>query len=242
MTFRKLIAAGAATAALAVASQASAAVILTFDLGAPGDFTTAPSYSYTVGGVNLTVSGDTYQFDPNGLTGHTAGDLTASRLERDSTGIGVCNSGETVAATAPCSTVDTAAPQGQNNTDKNEAAAFVFSKNVKLMSIVISQFQTDSTLGLWTVAPGTGALTTIFHLNPITGASPLTVDLSGLDSNGQAWALTAFGGKDNGYHIDSISVQAGAVPEAATWGLMIVGFAGVGAAVRSRRQKLSAAA
>jgi hypothetical protein len=238
MKLRTFFLAGVTAAALATAGSAGAAVIV-FNLGAAGDFTTAPTYGYTVGGVQLTVAGETYQFDPNGLTGHSAFDLSATNLERDSSGIGVCNAGETTAGTGPCTTVDTKAPQGQNNVDLNEAAAFSFSKHVTLRSITISGFAADSTLGLWTVAPVTGDLTTIFHLNPITGASPLTIDLTGLGSSGQTWALTAFGGKDNGYHIDSITV--GSVPEPAAWGLMVLGFAGMGAALRSRRQRSASA-
>ena len=248
MNFRHLIAAGAALATLAAASAAGAATVVTFDLGATGDFTTASSYSYPgspAGNVGLIVAGETYGFDPNGLTGkHTTSEFTSSTILRDTTGVGVCNSGETTQDAAPCSTVDTAQPTGRT-TDANEALSLAFDQTVKLLSITISQFQTDSTLGLWSVGTG-GALTQVYSQNPITGVSPLTLDLSSLDFTGNGWALTAFGGKDNGYHVNQVVVQFGSdvtssAPEPAAWGLMIVGFAGLGAAVRSRRQKPVAA-
>jgi PEP-CTERM motif len=61
---------------------------------------------------------------------------------------------------------------------------------------------------------------------------------------GQSYTLTFAGqvAADETSFIDKVSAQgAGAVPEPAAWGLMILGFGGVGAALRSKRRAFAAA-
>jgi len=65
----------------------------------------------------------------------------------------------------------------------------------------------------------------------LTGLSvPLTIGSNGL--------LTSFTGDTTGIASADgrIRVPPGAIPEPATWGMMIMGFAGIGAALRSRRR------
>jgi hypothetical protein len=62
-------------------------------------------------------------------------------------------------------------------------------------------------------------------------------------TSGQAYTLTFQGlaDSDETAFIDKVSAT-GAVPEPAAWALMILGFGGVGAALRSKRRALAAAA
>jgi hypothetical protein len=46
---------------------------------------------------------------------------------------------------------------------------------------------------------------------------------------------------DEGFTIDNVSLVAGAVPEPATWAMMILGFGVIGGAMRRRRQKVQVA-
>jgi hypothetical protein len=51
--------------------------------------------------------------------------------------------------------------------------------------------------------------------------------------------LTFASDEDTAYGpaLDNVSITSGAVPEPATWALMIVGFGAVGATLRSRRRQ-----
>ena len=63
-------------------------------------------------------------------------------------------------------------------------------------------------------------------------------------TSGQAYTLTFAGqvAADETSFIDKVSAQStGAVPEPAAWALMILGFGGVGAVLRSQRRTLAAA-
>lgn len=44
-----------------------------------------------------------------------------------------------------------------------------------------------------------------------------------------------FGGSSNTGYLDNFSISAGGVPEPASWALMLIGFGGLGAALRARR-------
>lgn len=65
-----------------------------------------------------------------------------------------------------------------------------------------------------------------------------TLKLS-IRASGAGWQ----GGSDESWGIDNLTItslsQAGAVPEPATWAMMILGFAGVGAMARGRRLRLA---
>ncbi len=52
--------------------------------------------------------------------------------------------------------------------------------------------------------------------------------------------LETIGGNNGGVFLDNISISA--VPEPATWALMLVGFGGLGAALRSNRRRVAALA
>ena len=70
-----------------------------------------------------------------------------------------------------------------------------------------------------------------FNYNFVANATSATL-------NFQQTAATA-GSGDTG--IDDVSISGGAVPEPATWAMMLAGFAGVGAIMR-RRPRMSVAA
>lgn len=72
--------------------------------------------------------------------------------------------------------------------------------------------------------------------------SLLNYSVSNLLATGGTTRLTFLGRNDPSYsHLDNVNVQAvasapGAVPEPASWAMMILGFLGVGATVRSKRR------
>jgi hypothetical protein len=50
--------------------------------------------------------------------------------------------------------------------------------------------------------------------------------------------FAAIGTSDSlGGYLENVSLGAAAVPEPATWGMMIMGFAGMGGVLRSRRRQ-----
>ena len=57
---------------------------------------------------------------------------------------------------------------------------------------------------------------------------------------GQAYTLrfdlSVFGGVDNGVRVSTGALTTGAVPEPATWAMMLLGFGGIGFAMRSQRR------
>jgi len=57
----------------------------------------------------------------------------------------------------------------------------------------------------------------------------------GFQAGGTGWQGDA-NPWDESYGVDNISISAAAVPEPATWGLMLLGFGGLGAVLRSRRR------
>ena len=60
---------------------------------------------------------------------------------------------------------------------------------------------------------------------------------------GSILTFAATGTNDSlGGYVDNIKLSTGAVPEPATWAMMIFGFGGVGAAIRRRRQQPALAA
>lgn len=72
--------------------------------------------------------------------------------------------------------------------------------------------------------------------------TPENLIVHGLTNNG-SYTLSFVGqvGADETSFIDKVSATGGAVPEPAAWALMIVGFGGVGAALRNKRRAFATA-
>ena len=62
------------------------------------------------------------------------------------------------------------------------------------------------------------------------GQNTLTFDVDNFAQNG---------GNPTGLNVQFLSSTAGAVPEPATWSIMLVGFGGLGAALRASRRRLA---
>ena len=63
---------------------------------------------------------------------------------------------------------------------------------------------------------------------------------TGADAGGPISIVLTSGGAQSDW--DNVRLTSGAVPEPATWAMMLVGFGGLGAAMRSRRKQAAAAA
>lgn len=75
-------------------------------------------------------------------------------------------------------------------------------------------------------------------LTLVKGSNTLTFNYTSLSGPGYA-GFQGLG--DEGWGLEQVSVTgAGAVPEPASWAMMLVGFGGLGAVMRSRRQPVAA--
>jgi hypothetical protein len=96
-------------------------------------------------------------------------------------------------------------------------------------------------------ADGTTVLATFVGndiFNPANGArndpntNPVVLfNLTGSDQS--AFSYLRLGSTENAFEIDNIAINSG-VPEPATWGMMLLGFAGIGMTMRRRRRPLLA--
>ena len=166
--------------------------------------------------------------------------LTPKQIRREATGIGVCWPGE---AGNQCNQVD--------SDGINEMLRIVVSDSVSLVSARFDRVDNNDTLKLYGVTLD-GKLQHLGYGGIFDGPGT-TMGITG--AGGGAWlsgtgedqvysvSLNTGGYKEfwfgnnndsaDGYRLDSISVAA--VPEPATWALMIAGFGLAGAALRRRR-------
>ena len=239
----------AAAAALALAAPASAANFV-FG-GTTKTFNTGQAFTLANGG--YTVSATAYSFAQSPanfqtlMSGQDAatvlGSLTAKKIHRDASGIGVCWSGE---AASECNQVDANGP--------NEMLRIVVSEGVSLFTATFDMVDRDDTLKLYGVTMdgklqhlGYGGIFdgpgSSMGIGGVTG----TWLSGGGDNNRYALTLNTgvykefwFGNNNDvkdGYRLDAISV--GAVPEPTTWALLIGGVGMAGAALRRRRLALA---
>lgn len=236
---RKFLAA-AILASVALSAPASAVTIL---FG--GTNATPNSIAGTAGGIGYTLTGARFTDAPDTLT-NISQIGTAIRLNRTSPGVGVDGGGS-----AP--QVDT------NQSNRREAFILTTSDRVRFSGLRLSFVDNNDTLALFgvqsngdfvpllnsgTIRTGLGGAATVVNSSANSGTSTLTL------VNEWGWfdryVLTTrvggdvvFGGDfGQGYRLDSVSITA--VPEPATWAMLITGFAFVGFTARRRRAVVSA--
>jgi|GEM_PF-1099259 len=254
--YRFVTFAAAAAAALALAAPASAATPITFNFGgANKTFATGQAVSQTKSGITVSASGYTFAGSPlsfqNLMDGADAATvlstLTAKSIRREAAGIGVCWSGE---AANQCNQVDADGP--------NEILRIVVSEGVSAIKATFDRVDNNDTLKLYGVTLD-GKLEWLGYGGIFDGPGT-TMGITGagggawLSGTGedQVYSVTLntdrykefwFGNNNDaadGYRLDSITVAA--VPEPATWALMIGGFGLAGASLRRRRAVAATAA
>jgi len=233
--------------ALALAGPASAAV--TFNLG--GASTTAAAgtaLTQTVDGLALEARGYSFASTPSAFqtaaVGQSSitvlGGLTAQRIRREATGLGVCPTGE---AANQCNQIDT--------DGTNEILRLILPTAYTLTGATFDRVDNNDTLKLYGVTAagvvqylgfggrfdGTGTSTAFMG---VTGAQ---VGGSGEDqiyrvafdtaAYKEFW-FTSQNDAADGYRLRSITV-ASPNPEPSTWAMLILGFGLSGAALRARR-------
>lgn len=225
----------AAFAALSIAAPASAAV--TFD------FTSATNSS-----VNGSPDGNPRSFGPIGgiSVTATAWSLNGSTLQNAwlgqyTHGLGVTNQAEDGLNNSH--TVD--------NSGYQDFVILVFNQAVNIQSATLYPFSVngstdnDSWISYGNLI-GAFSSTALADLmtrdyNVVGTGSPYNVTLPSAGQFGNVWLIGAANGSagsiDNysdGFKISSITVNA-AVPEPSTWAMMLLGFGGIGLAVRRRK-------
>ena len=238
----KKIAAAAIAAAITV-SPASAAVIV---LGGPS--ATVSSVSGSVDGIGYTFEALRFEVAPSALNSYSQFTTTSSsgaamKISVTAPGIGVNGGGS--------------APQVDTNQVKNrEAILLTTDKLVDISALKLSYIDNNDTLlvlgvnddgslvslvGAGTIKSGLGGTAGVVNTSANDGTSLLSF-ADAFGSYNRYIFTTSVGGELNynglvgqGYRIDSITLDAAAVPEPATWAMLIAGFGFVGAAARRRR-------
>lgn len=236
------------TALIATAAAIPAHAATTFNLtGAAG---TATAYSFAQGGLTLGVTAATYRVAPTALTALSQL-TTGATVTRSTAGLGVKTSGEDGGET----------PQVDTNGATNEVLRLALGGASRLLGATFHYVDDNDSLRVYGLKDG--ALTLLgypgeFWDNTASDApmgGGVTVTHSGTGSLNNNWTFTvAFpkttgaydayyftGNADSadGYQLSSVTVAP--VPEAATWGMMVLGFGGMGAAMRRPRRSLSMA-
>lgn len=230
--------------ALAAAVPADAATLLNWSFGASGTVNVA-SVAKTSSGVTLTATARSFTALPDTLTSLTQ-TTVGGLIQRTGPGIGVKGGASD--------------PQLDTNTaSAREGILITGSAGFSIYSLKLSFIDNDDTLQLYgvnadnslvalgfggTIKTGLGGAATVGFTSANSGTSTLTL-LAPTDFYSRYLFTTRVGGdtlymgtRGQGYRIDSIG---GAVPEPASWTLMIAGFGAVGVLARRRRIQAVAA-
>lgn len=229
----------------AAAAPAAALTTLTWNFGGANGTVNTPSLSRTVAGVELTASARRFTRAPNSLT-DLSQTTTGARIQASMPGIGVEGG-----ASGP--QLDT------NQGAAREGILFSSTKNFSINGFKLSFVDGDDTLQIYGVNANGSLVSLGFNgviRTGLAGAAPSpvvttansgTVGLMLADPTFafRRYLFTTMVGGDvqfmgtagQGYRIDSIT---GAVPEPATWAMMITGFGLVGAAGRRQRKARAA--
>lgn len=232
--------------ALAIAPSASAlaAVTISFTGGSSAsDGTDGNIRSFSSGGI--TVQASAWSYDAN--------TLEQAYLGWYSSGLGVTNNGEGAGTTNNNHTID--------NLGQSDFVLLVFNSAVNLSSARLTPFlissdpkDNDALISYATLA---GAYTspnpTAVPLNSsvfgtlqtngynVTGnnTSPYDTSLNSAGKFGNVWLIGAANPNpdtnDDGFKLSAITVST-AVPEPATWAMLLIGFGVIGAGLRRKRQ------
>ncbi|MDZ4371785.1 MAG: PEPxxWA-CTERM sorting domain-containing protein [Phenylobacterium sp.] len=250
----RIVTVASALALACAISAPAAAANITFNFGgASQTFATGAPYEVTAGGATASALGYSFNTTPaafqtlaDGASAATVlSQMTLKSVRREGPGIGVCWTGE---SGSECNQVDA------NGT--NEMLRVELSKNFRLVSAEFDRVDNNDTLKLFGVSSdgvvdhlGYGGIFdgpgTTMGINDVSGAW-----VSGTGDN-QVYSVTFetgafkefwFGNNNDtadGYRLRSITVAA--VPEPATWALMIGGFGLAGATLRRRNAATSTA-
>ncbi len=238
---------GFAIAATIVLAAAPASA-LTYNLGGSATtLTVGTALTQTVDGVTLTAKGYSFASTPNQFEAAATGanavtmlsGLTDQRLRREATGLGVCPAGDPA---NQCNQIDT--------DGTNEILRLILPTGYSLTSATFDRVDDNDTIKLY----GVTAAGVVEYLGfggrfDGTGTSTAFTGISGVQTGGsgedQVYNVTfdtarysEFWFTNNndaadGYRLGSVTF--GAVPEPATWAMMIFGMGLTGATLRRRR-------
>lgn len=232
-----------ALAAIAVSAPAAAVTTVTFT------YTGAASNATGAVGVGLsktvvipagfyTAVANAVRFGITSALLANISELTAGQTRITANGLGVFGGSSN-------SVIDT-------NTASREAILLTANKNMQLAGAVLLGIDNNDSLRVFGVNPNTGALDVIgyngFVSSGLGGAATFsnagtttTLNFTTPSAHYKQFVFTTrtdgFTSQAQAYNIGSLTF---AVPEPATWGLMIVGFGMVGVAARRRRPALAA--
>lgn len=236
--------AAAAAVALAVATPATASTTITFTGGSSA--TDGPDGNirtgYGSGGIQVQAAAFSY----DGST------LEQAWLGAYSSGLGVTNNGEGNGTTNNNHTID--------NSGQKDFVLLIFNQAVNIQSAVLTPFSLGSgptdndawisyaNFALPFTTPGTqvplnsalwAALNGVDYTVNGNTSSPYSVNFNSSGFYGNVWLIGAANPNPDsyadGFKLSSIKVNA-AVPEPATWAMMLLGFGAIGLSVRARRR------
>lgn len=250
----------AAAALLSVAAPSAAVTTFTFSQVSPVGVNAA-GISATAGGRILRVSGNRYTVAPTALTNISQFTGTASvrRTGNLATGgVGV-NSEDNIAG-SPAGTGGNDPAQVDTDGATNEILRLeLVESNIgsfRINSVTLSAVDPDDTFRIYRLGAG-GALNVIAFGGDIagTGANAFTggtaTYLSGTGNN-QQWRITfqPFSAPSDVFYLTSrkdtadgyrlTTVVGSAVPEPATWAMLVAGFGMVGVGARRRKRAIAA--
>jgi hypothetical protein len=241
MQKKRTLVGAALTATVLLAQPAIASTVITFSGNSGTDGADGNIRSYSNGGISVQASA--WSFEGNALE--------KAYLGAYSSGLGVTNNDE-IGNLSNSHTTD--------NVGQSDFILLVFNQAVNIASAGLTPFDVSSDTNdndaLVSYASLAGAFTspapTAIALNssvwsslfahdynvPGNNNSPYNTALNSGGNYGNVWLIGAsrpnLDNRDDGFKLSSITVNS-AVPEPATWGMMLIGFGAVGAAMRRRK-------